>query len=136
MRAEINFEDLARLEQNIGRLPGKAEDIINKALDKQASRIVVEHITKLIKTGDRPGRHANQGKWEKIEKFNLGFDVVAKGGAAKNKGSFGYLVFPNEGRGPRNPTEQRFAELGLEQSVPKVLEIINVEMEKKIQEVL
>ena len=29
--------------------------------------------------------------------MNLGFRILARGGATNKKGSFGYLVFPNEG---------------------------------------
>lgn len=136
MRAELDFKEVEKLERNIGRLPNVAETVINQTLETQATRIVVEEITKLIKIGDRGGRHAKQSKWEKVNKFNLGFDIVASGGAAKNKGSFGYLVFPNEGRGSRNPTEQRFAERGLEAAEPKIIDVLNIEIEKKIQEVL
>lgn len=118
------------------KIPNKSEEIINRALENQGVRMVVEEITRLIKTGARPGRHANQSKWEKVENFNLGFDVKSKGGAAKNKGSFGYLVFPDQGRGPRNPLEQRFTERGLEAAEPRVIEVLAKDIEKGIQEVM
>ncbi len=131
----IEFQDVEKLEKKIAQLPNVAEGIINDALEKQGTRTVVERITNLIKVGERGGRHAKTSKWEKVNKFNLGFDVLARGGAAKNKGSFGYLVFPNEGRGPRNPVEQRFMEQGLEIATPKVLDVLNIEIDKKIKEV-
>ena len=136
MPAELDFKEIEKLERNIARLPNVAEQVINQTLDKQGSRIVVEEITKLIKVGQRGGSRAKHSKWEKVNKFNLGFDVVARGGAAKNKGSYGYLVFPNEGRGPRNPQEQRFAERGLELAEPKIVDVLNIDIQKKIQEVL
>lgn len=136
MRAEINFNEVAELERKMSRIPEFTEEIINNVLDNQAVRIAVEEITGLIRTGERDGKHAKSNKWEKVDKFNLGFKIKTKGGAAKRKGSFGYLVFPNEGRGPRNPLEQRFAERGIEKATPKILRQLNIEIEKKIREVL
>lgn len=133
---EIDYSDVSRLEERITKIPNESEKIINKALEDQGVRMVVEEITKLIKTGARPGRHANQSKWETVDNFNLGFDVKSRGGAAKNKGSFGYLVFPDQGRGPRNPIEQRFSERGLDAAEPRVVESLARDIEKKIQEVL
>lgn len=132
----VDFKDIEKLEKNLERIPGMSEEVINSVLKKQGVRKVVEGITKLIKIGDRGGPHARSSKWEKVENFNLGFNVKTKGGAAKNRGSFGYLVFPNEGRGPRNHMEQRFAERGLEAAESKVIEDLSLEIEKKIQEVL
>lgn len=133
---DLEFKEVEQLERNIEKLPNVAEKVINEVLERQGSRLVVEGITGFIKTGARGGPHANSTKWDKVKKFNLGFDVVAKGGAASNRGSFGYLVFPNEGRGPRNHQEQRFMERGLEKSTPRVVEALNIDLEKKIQEVL
>mgnify|MGYP007024777013 FL=1 len=44
-------------------------------------------------------------------------------------------MFPNEGRGPNNPLEQRFMERGLETATPKILDVLGVELDKKIKEV-
>lgn len=136
----VDYKDIERLEKQITQLPGKAEGIINEALHNQGIRRVVEGITPFINISTRngkarPKRHAKTSKWHAEERFNLGFSVKAAGGAAKNKGSFGYLVFPNEGRGPHNPLEQRFMERGLEVATPKIVDVLGIELEKKIKEV-
>lgn len=46
MRAELDFKEVEKLERNIGRLPNVAETVINQTLETQATRIVVEEITK------------------------------------------------------------------------------------------
>lgn len=136
----VDYKDVERSEGKIAQLPGTAEKIINEALQKQGIRRVVEDITQFINISTRDGRprpkrHAKTSEWHASDLFNLGFTVKAKGGAAKNKGSFGYLVFPNEGRGPNNPLEQRFMERGLETATPKILDVLGVELDKKIKEV-
>lgn len=136
----VDYKDIERLESKVKQLPGKTENIINDILHKQGIRKTVENITQFINISTRDGRprnkrHAKTSGWHASDLFNLGFSVKAKGGAANKKGSFGYLVFPNEGRGPHNPFEQRFMERGLEVATPKILDVLNVELDKKIKEV-
>ena len=84
----------------------------------------------------REKRHAKHSNPLKERMFNLGFDIVAKGGAAKNKGSFGYLVFPNEGRGPHNPVAQEFFERGLASREEIILDYVIDELVRVQQELL
>ncbi|HDR4840249.1 TPA: hypothetical protein QCR21_006057, partial [Bacillus cereus] len=57
-----------------------------------------------------------------------------RGGAANKKGSFGYLVFPNEGRGSHNPLEQRFAERGIVNARPRILAELHKGVDKVLEE--
>lgn len=82
---------------------------------------------------DRTKKHAKDSKPLDQEDINLGFRIFAKGGAAKNKGSFGYLVFPNEGRGPSNPIAQEFFEQGLESRLDKLTLIVLEALEEGIK---
>ncbi|UII56712.1 hypothetical protein LS684_04400 [Cytobacillus spongiae] len=132
MSAEFNidFEQLSILEEKLSRLPGNIEEVINDVLHNEGIKLATEEITKLIpvsrwKNKTRSKNHAKFSKWSKSEKHNLGFTIKAKGGAANKKGSFGYLVFPNEGRGVHNLVEQHFMERGLENALPQILEILS-----------
>ncbi|HDR7981291.1 TPA: hypothetical protein QC443_001476 [Bacillus cereus] len=120
-------------------LPNKMEPTVNTILHTDGIQIATEEITKLIpvsrsKWSVRNKTHAKNSNWSKSEKMNLGFKVMARGGAANKKGSFGYLVFPNEGRGSHNPLEQRFAERGIMNAKPKIIEKLHKGVDKVLEE--
>ncbi|WP_188453797.1 hypothetical protein [Virgibacillus oceani] len=119
---EVDYQAIEQLEEKFKKVPGNIENIINSYLHTDGAAKTVKHITHLmpVSVRDTP-RHAKYSKWARVEKFNLGFTIKPKGGAASNLSSFGYLVFPNEGRGPHNPLEQRFMEGGLESSINDIL---------------
>lgn len=141
VRFEFDYAQLSELEQKMARLPDRMEAVINDTLHVQGIKIATEEITKLIPVSRQNGRvrnknHAKMSSWSKSQKHNLGFTITTKGGAAKKNGSFGYLVFPNEGRGPHNLVEQRFMERGLEKAVPKILEVLNENIDRVLEEEL
>lgn len=122
-------------------LPNKMEPTINTILHTDGIRIAIEEITKLIPylvlNGVFEIRHMLKiATGQKVKKMNLGFRILARGGAANKKGSFGYLVFPNEGRGSHNPLEQRFAERGIQNARPRILEELHVGIDKLLEEEL
>lgn len=133
---EMNLDtrQMQRLEESIRALPGKSEKVINEVLHSKGVNFVKEEITNLLPVSKKSKKHAKSSNPFTKNKFNLGFLVKAKGGAAKNKGSFGYLVFPNEGRGPHNPREQRFMEKGLEKATPKTINEVQTKLIEKIRE--
>lgn len=141
VRYEFDFEEVVKLEEKMARLPNKMEDVINNTLHGDGIERATKDITHLIPVS-KPRksrllkRHARMSNWSKSEKDNLAFTVKSYGGAAKNRGSFGYLVFPNEGRGRSNPIEQRFMERGLESASPKILDRLNVNVDQTLQEEL
>lgn len=133
----LDYAAIEQLEEKMRMLPNKMEPVINTILHTEGIRVATEEITKLIpvsrsKWSVRNKIHAKESNWSKSEKLNLGFKIVTRGGAANKKGSFGYLVFPNEGRGSHNRFEQRFAERGLMNATPKILE----ELHKGVNQVL
>lgn len=146
VKYELNKKEFERLNDAISRLPGAAESVINQTLKKTGGNLIVQNITPLIPVSRygsrvRPkkyagGIHASEEKWSAKEHENLSITVKTKGGAAKNKGSFGYLVFPNEGRGPHNFYEQEFMETGLERATPAVVDEIERSLLTKIEEEL
>lgn len=121
VKYEVDYKAVERLEEKFKKVPRNIEGIINSYLHTDGAAKTIKHITHLMPISSRDTRHAKNSKWWKIEKLNLGFAVKAKGGAAKKPGSFGYLVFPNEGRGPHNPLEQRFMERGMGSSVNDII---------------
>lgn len=136
VKYDVDYGAIQRLNEAIGRLPGKAEDTINKVLKKSGGKLIVSNITPLIPVSKRNKTHASQSKWSKQENSNLSVSVKSAGGAANKKGSFGYLVFPNEGRGNKNKHAQYFMEDGLDQATPEVVQELESELVKKIEEEL
>lgn len=132
----LDYGDILKLEEKIAKIPEQTENLLNEILHSFGAKSVKDDITSRLPVSNRNKKHAKTSNWSKVEKGNLEFVVKSKGGAANNKNSFGYLVFPNEGRGPSNPMEQRFMEKGLESSTPKVLDEINEQLDKIIKEAL
>lgn len=122
MRAMVVFDDLTSLNERIRQFPNRAEKAINEVLHTQGIEIVTREMTNLLPVSKVNKKHARDSRWSKSEISNLEFVVKTKGGAANKKGSFGYLVFPDEGRGPSNPWQQNFSGRSLQQSTPKILE--------------
>lgn len=138
----IDYSEVEKLQKKMERIPGNVENLINSYLHKEGNVETVTDITELIKISrPTPGAkehrpHAKTSKWYKVDPLNLGFVVKSRGGAANKPRSFGYLVFPNEGRGPRNPVEQRFMERGLEKSISPILEELHELLEEQIRKEL
>ena len=122
MRSMVEFDDLTGLEEKVRALPNKAEKAINKVLHGKGLEIATREMTNLLPVSKVNKKHARDRKWYAHEISNLQFVLKARGGAANKKGSFGYLVFPDEGRGPSNPWAQHFSERSLQRSTPKILE--------------
>jgi hypothetical protein len=141
VKFEIYYDTFTKLEQNLGRLPNKLEKIVNEFLHTEGVEIATEEITILIPNSSWKDhrlnkRHARDVKWSRSENHYLGFTIKSRGGAANRPRSFGYLVFPNEGRGPSNPLEQRFMERGIKNATPKILHRLSNKIEKVIKEEL
>lgn len=133
---EVDYKDIEKLEQSISKIPDRAEKAINDVLHVEGVRIVTEKITDLIPVSNVHKNHAKDSKWSKGDTGNLEFTVLSRGGPSKNKNSYGYLVFPDEGRGRSNPVKQDFMKRGLESAKPLVVEKLHEGINKIIQEVL
>ncbi len=132
VRFQIDYQDIDRLLQRVSHLGDKAEKTINEVLHTFGVKKVVRDITKEMPISKRQKRHAKLSTWSKIEAGNLEFVVKAAGGAANKPGSFGYIVFPNEGRGPSNPLEQRFMETGLYKATNPIMDELSKTIEERI----
>jgi len=111
---DLNIKGQEEILKAMQRTSEKAESEINKVLHSQGGKEVSQSIIGFMPISDRNKKHAKTSNSLRQKDINLGFQILARGGAAKNKNSFGYLVFPNEGRGRSNPVAQSFFETGLE----------------------
>ncbi len=135
-RFDVDYKDMELLQMNLAKIPDVSERAMNEVLHTKGIEIVTKQITHLLPVSNVHKNHAKYTDWSRSETENLGFTVVTKGGAAKNKGSFGYLVFPDEGRGRSNPYEQGFTQRALDASTPMLLKIMQDKITETIQEVL
>lgn len=119
-RVQVDFKHSKEIEKALQKAPKNLEEKINNYLHTKGSKAVMENIIKFIPKSKRNKKHAKDKNPLKIDIFNLGFEVYAKGGAANKKGSYGYLVFPDQGIGPHNFVAQEFFRRGLESKEDKL----------------
>ena len=134
--AHIDFEGSSRLEEAMLKIPEKSEEVINNVLKSKGTKEVMQGIIGFMPVSDREKKHAKYSNSLKERLFNLGFDIVARGGAANKKGSFGYLVFPNEGQGPHNKVAQEFFQKGLAEREEVVLDLAIAELVRVNNEII
>jgi len=108
----LNFEKSNAIQNEMAKVPDKAEKAVNEVLHTVGAKEAMQQIINFMPMSNRNKKHAKTSNPLKADMMNLGFRVYARGGAAKNKGSFGYLVFPNDGIGPHNPFAEKFFEQG------------------------
>lgn len=135
-KATLDFSGSTRLLEAMKKVPEVSERVVNDVLKSRGTKEVMQAIIGFMPVSKRDKKHAKFSNPLKEVMFNLGFDIVAKGGAAKNKASFGYLVFPNEGRGPHNPVAQAFFERGLESREEIILDYVIDELVRAQEELL
>ena len=138
----IEFDDLSALHEKLKQLPGQAEKAINKTLHTDGIEIVTQETTNLLPKSDKDKstpwyvknkktEHARDVKWSRSEKHNLGFVVKSKGGQAKNVGSYGYLVFVDEGIG--NKQERNFTGEGIKAATPKIIDKLHGSLDELLE---
>ena len=133
------IEHIEALKAHMARIPSMSEDIANRFLHDTAAPAAQRDITSVIPVSNRnykTKKHAKTSNPLEIDEKNLGFAIRARGGAANKKGSFGYLVFPNEGIGPHNLFAHEFFQGGLDRAsddfIPKLINTLV----QKIQEAI
>ncbi|WP_338016186.1 hypothetical protein [Metasolibacillus meyeri] len=130
----IEYGDITGLEEKIKSLPNDAESVINRILHTKGLEIATHEMTNLIPVSKRNSKHAKHSKWYAFETPHLQFVLKSKGGAANKKGSFGYLVFPDEGRGPSNLIEQNFSGRAMQRATPKILQELSEGLDNLLRE--
>ncbi|WP_130806518.1 hypothetical protein [Senegalia massiliensis] len=135
-RFEIDKKDLEMLEEKISKLGDNAESETNSIIHDFGFRTLEDKVTDKLPVSSRNKRHAKYSEPFKADKYNLGFDFKTKGGSANKKNSYGYLVFPNEGRGPRNKIAREFTNKGTSVAKPIIMKELLERITNKIQEVI
>lgn len=133
VRYQLDMASAAEIEAAMKLVPEKAEKLVNQVLHTKGTKEVIQSIIGFIPVSRRNKKHAKFSNPLKNQNFNLGFEVYAKGGAAKNKNSFGYLVFPDEGRGSHNPVAQMFFERGTDRVNERILNDVIEALDKAIE---
>lgn len=153
-----DYTELYKMMRNMSQLGGATEDTIKRVMhDKATHDTLGKDVSSYIRESKMPrvkGRpHARDKKWWIAKKSKLSFELISKGGAANLKkyaegvkkrqrhgkdtyppNAYGYLIFPDEGRGDKNPVAQRFGERGLAKgSVLRILEQeLQIDIDKTI----
>lgn len=133
---QLDDDQTKRLEEAMAKIGSESEDLVNKVLKTKGTKLMMQKIIEFMPQSSLNTRHAKQSNPLRNKMMNLGFETKSKGGAANKAGSFGYLVFPNEGRGPRNHVAQRFVERGAETANELILQELIDAIEKRHTELL
>ncbi|MBC1616424.1 hypothetical protein HB904_09500 [Listeria booriae] len=138
VRFELDATDLEQLLQKIAASPGNVEKAINQSLEREGAPLAIEGIIMRMPVSQRGAKAVREKKHAKYSNpllkrmENLGFEIVAKGGASSKKGSFGYLAFPDEGRGSSNPVAHHFFNDGMNDRTPRILDALNEALDRAI----
>lgn len=109
----LKLEDNEKLVEQFQRLAEKSETLTNEYFDKVAAKLMMEKIIGFMPRSEARKKHAKDSNPLSKKLVNLGFVI-------KSKNQFGYLVFPDEGKGYRNPVAQEFSVKGAEEASPGI----------------
>lgn len=136
----VTNKDLEMLEQKFKMLPQKAEYETNNYFWNTAGDILKNRVMRNLPRGIRnksnykgvPKTHAKDD--ESLDKitFNLGIKVQTK--LQPKLKDFGYLIFPDEGRGKHQSRSQLFFNRSLETEKEKITTGLLEHLNKKIEE--
>ncbi|MBC1605659.1 hypothetical protein HCJ39_13140 [Listeria rocourtiae] len=139
VRFELDTKDLELLMKKIADSPGDVEKAINQSLEREGTALAIEGIIMRMPVSQRGAKAVREKKHARYSNplmkrmENLGFEVVAKGGASGKKGSFGYLAFPDEGRGSSNPVAHHFFNDGVDDRIPRILDALDKALDEAIE---
>lgn len=140
----LDYSEIAKLEERIKALPKKAEYEINNYLWNNAGNILQKQVyanmprsnkdkTKVKKA---PKVHAKDSDSLDKETFNLGIRIQTH--LKPRSKDFGYLIFPDEGRGKhqRRKGAQEFFGRALDKKTDEIADGLLNHLDKKIEEEL
>lgn len=136
----IDSKDLEKLQRKLSMLPNTAEYELNNYFWNEAGDILKKRVMQNMPRSKRdkskykrgPRTHAKDD--ESLEKvtYNLGIKVHTK--LKPRLKDFGYLIFPDEGRGKHQSKSQEFFNKSLESETDKLREGLFEHLNKKIEE--
>lgn len=138
----ISSKDLEILQQKFAMLPNKAEYELNNYFWNEAGNILKAKVMQNMPRSSRNKSNIKKGPKvhakdvESLEKitYNLGIKVQTQ--LKPQSKDFGYLIFPDEGRGKHQSRSQEFFHKSLESESDKIKKGLMEHMNKKIEEEL
>lgn len=137
---KLDYSKSIELENKLKALPNKAEYETNNYLWSKAGNILEKGVyermprSKYRHSKNMPKSHAKDTESLEIVRYNLGVKIQTK--VKPKSKDFGYLIFPNEGRGIRqkNKGSQEFFEKTLESKSDEITNGLLNHLDKKIEE--
>lgn len=139
----LEFKDLVKFQEKLKLLPKKAEYEANNYLWSEAGNILEKEVYARMPRSHyqhyskgMPKTHAKDSESLEIIRYNLGVKVQTK--IKPRSKDFGYLIFPDEGRGIRQKKKgsQEFFGKSLESKENKIADGLTDHLNKKIEEEL
>ena len=139
----LDYSELIKFEERFRLLPQTAEYEINNYLWSNAGDILEKEVYRRMPLSEykhyskaKPKSHAKQSESLDIIRYNLGVKVQTK--IKPRSKDFGYLIFPDEGRGIRQKKKgaQEFFGKSLESKEDKIADGLINQLDKKIKEEL
>ena len=138
----LDTKDLEKLQQKLLMLPKRAEYELNNFMWNNAGDVLKKKVMQNMPCSKRdksnyknvPKTHAKDV--ESLDKisYNLGIKVQTK--LKPKSKDFGYLIFPDEGRGKHQKVGQNFFGKALESESEKLKKELINHLNKKIEEEL
>lgn len=136
----VNFKDITKLIEKWKQLPKTAEYETNKFLWNEGGDIFKKQVMQNMSRSNKdksvykngPKVHAKDV--ESLDKvtYNLGIKIQTK--LSPKSSDFGYLIFPDEGRGKHQRRAQKFFQGALEKKGDEVSNKLIEHLNKKIEE--
>lgn len=140
----LDYSEIAKLEERIKALPKKAEYEINNYLWNNAGNILQKQVYANMPRSNKdkskvkkaPKVHAKDSDSLDKETFNLGVRIQTH--LKPRSKDFGYLIFPDEGRGKhqRRKGAQEFFGRALDKRTDEIADGLLNHLDKKIEEEL
>lgn len=126
--------DISKLENYFKTMPDEFESMTNKFMHTYAYTMRTD-IQRSFSVGHTHpgGMHARTSDSLEIGELYLGFYVKTR--ATRTIGNwreYGYLIFPEEGRGPYNPVRQAFFDNAKTKHEPLIFERLKAILERAI----
>lgn len=138
----LDSKDLEKLQQKFALLPNKAEYELNNYFWNEAGDILKRRVMQNMsrsrrdKSNYRKGPKTHAKDDESLEKitYNLGIKVQTR--LKPRLKDFGYLIFPDEGRGKHQSRSQEFFNKSLETESDRLEKGLMEHLNNKIEEEL
>lgn len=139
----LEYKDILKLEEKLKLLPNTAEYEVNNYLWGEAGGILEKEVYNRMPLSKyvhyskgAPKTHAKDSESLEIIRYNLGVKIQTK--IKPRSKDFGYLIFPDEGRGIRQKKKgsQEFFGKSLESKEDKIADGLVDHLNKKIEEEL